>query len=129
MDKNAKILISVVVLLVLGVAAAVILRNGDSEQNSKKYDSFATCLKDKGAVFYGAFWCTHCQAQKKLFGASQRLLPYVECSLANAQGQTKECVDKGIKSYPTWEFADGSRLTGQVPLATLAEKTSCVLPQ
>ncbi len=129
MDKNAKILISVVALLVLGIVAAVILRNGDSEKNSKKYDTFATCLKDKGAVFYGAFWCTHCQAQKKLFGASQRLLPYVECSLANAQGQTKECIDKGIKGYPTWEFADGSRLTGQIPLATLAEKTSCVLPQ
>lgn len=95
---------------------------------STDYDAFATCLKDQGAVFYGAFWCPHCQAQKKLFGKSVKLLPYVECSTADATGQTQECVDKKITGYPTWEFADGSRLNGEIPLAQLAEKTSCQLP-
>jgi thiol-disulfide isomerase/thioredoxin len=31
-----------------------------------KYDEFAKCLTDNGAKFYGAFWCPHCQAQKKM---------------------------------------------------------------
>jgi len=91
-------------------------------------DGFAQCLKDKGAIFYGAFWCPHCQNQKKLFGRSAKLLPYVECSNPNGQGQLQVCIDNAIKGYPTWGFADKSRLDGEVPLATLAEKTACVLP-
>jgi len=91
-------------------------------------DGFAQCLTDKGAVFYGAFWCRHCQSQKKQFGRSARLLPYVECSKPDGQGQLQVCIDKQIKGYPTWEFADGSRLDGEVPLQKLAEKTQCTLP-
>lgn len=94
-----------------------------------KYDGFASCLKDKGAVFYGAFWCPHCQNQKAEFGNSARLLPYVECSNPDGQSQTQVCIDKGIKSYPTWVFADGSTEYGEVPLDTLAKKTGCVLPK
>ncbi len=128
MDKNAKIFIGVIVLLIIGVAiTAVARKGGGGVAGPGKYDEFATCLKDKGAVFYGAFWCPHCQTQKKLFGSSQKLLPYVECSTADGNSQTQACIDKGIQSYPTWEFADGSKLTGEIPLAQLAEKTSCVL--
>ena len=96
-----------------------------------KLNAFATCLKDKGAIFYGAFWCPHCQNQKALFGKSAKLLPYVECSTPNGQAQLQSCIDAGIKTYPTWQFNGSStdRLTGEIALATLAEKTSCELPQ
>lgn len=93
-----------------------------------KYDVFATCLKNKGAVFYGASWCSHCNNQKTLFGASKNLLPYVECSTPDSRGQTQICEDKGITGYPTWEFADGSRLTGELSFEKLSQKTSCKLP-
>ncbi len=128
MDKNVEIFISIIGLLILGTIAAVFLRSNVVPAGPGKYDEFAICLKDKGAVFYGAFWCSHCQSQKKLFGSSQKLIPYVECSTPDASGQTKACLDKKIEGYPTWEFADGSRLNGEIPLAQLAEKTSCVLP-
>lgn len=36
---------------------------------------------------------------------------------------------KKIEGYPTWIFKDGSRLTGEIPLPTLAEKTQCALPE
>lgn len=94
-----------------------------------KYDDFAKCLKDKGTIFYGAFWCPHCQNQKKLFGKSQKYLPYVECSTPDGKSQTKECIDKGIQSYPIWEFPGGGLVSGEVSLSTLAEKTTCILPQ
>lgn len=96
-----------------------------------KLDAFATCLKDKGAVFYGAFWCPHCQNQKALFGRSAKLLPYVECSTPNGQGQLQVCIDADVKTYPTWQFNGSStdRLTGEITLTALAEKTSCELPQ
>jgi hypothetical protein len=129
-DKKKKIFIGVVVLLVVGIIVTVFARGGAGPLQSGpgKYDEFATCLKDKGAVFYGAFWCSHCRAQKKMFGSSAKLLPYVECSTPDAKGQTPLCIEKKIASYPTWEFADGSRLNGEIPLAQLAEKTSCTLP-
>lgn len=127
MEKNIKIFLLVIGLLILGTVATVILRSNTTPAGPGKYDTFATCLKDKGAVFYGAFWCTHCQAQKKLFGSSVKLLSYVECSTADASGQTQACIDKKIVGYPTWEFVDGSRLDGEIPLQQLADKTSCPL--
>lgn len=99
--------------------------------NSKpgKLDEFAQCLKDKGAVFYGAFWCPHCQNQKAMFGKSAKLLPYTECSTPDGRGQLAVCKEKNVSGYPTWEFADGSRESGEVSLQKLSEETGCSLPQ
>ncbi len=127
--KNIKIFILIIGLLILGAIATVLLQSNNTPPEPGKYDTFATCLKNKGAVFYGTFWCTHCQSQKKLFGSSQKLLPYIECSSADGRSQLQTCKDKKIESYPTWEFADGSRLSGEIPLQQLADKTSCILPQ
>ena len=130
MNTNVKIFSGVIALLILGMVVAVLLRgSGPTGEGPGFYDEFATCLKDRGAVFYGAFWCPHCRTQKELFGSSQRLLPYVECSTADGRSQLQVCKDKDIAGYPLWEFADSSRLSGEVPLETLAEKTSCVLPE
>lgn len=92
-------------------------------------DSFAKCLENSGASFYGAFWCPHCQNQKKLFGKSAKFLPYIECSTQDSRGQLKVCKDKNIEGYPTWEFSDGSKESGELSLTRLADKTGCQLPQ
>jgi hypothetical protein len=92
------------------------------------YTAFAKCIASTPTKFYGAWWCPHCRNQKNEFGDAAQYLPYVECSTPDASGQTQICIDAGIKNYPTWVFPDGSRLTGEVPLATLAQKTSCTLP-
>lgn len=128
-NSQIKIFIGVVGLLIIGTIATVLLRTDPAPATPGKLDGFAQCLKDKGAIFYGAFWCSHCQSQKKLFGSSAKLLPYVECSTLDGNAQTQICKDKKIEGYPTWEFADGTRFTtGEIPLAQLAEKTSCALP-
>ena len=127
--NNVKIFLGVISILIVGTVATAVLRSNQTPPGPGKHDAFAQCLKDKGAVFYGAFWCPHCQTQKKMFGSSVKLLPYVECSPASGQGQLQICIDKKVTGYPTWEFADGSRLTGEISLQQLAEKTSCVLPQ
>ena len=87
--------------------------------------ALAQCLKDKGVVFYGAFWCTHCKKQKDLFADAIPAIPYVECSTPDGNEQMQICKDKGIRSYPTWKFPDGSELTGEQQLATLAASSSC----
>ena len=127
--SNIKIFVSVIVILIIGVVVTVFIRANAAPATPGKYDALAVCLQDKGAVFYGAFWCSHCQATKKLFGSSAKLLPYIECSTPDGSAQLQACTDKKIESYPTWEFADGSRLTGELPLEGLAEKTGCELPQ
>ncbi|QQR65205.1 hypothetical protein IPH92_01310 [Candidatus Kaiserbacteria bacterium] len=92
------------------------------------YDSFAQCITDAGAKFYGTYWCPHCKDQKALFKNSKKL-PYIECSTPNGQGQLPVCTDAKITGYPTWVFTDGSRLSGQQTFETLAEKTNCAVPQ
>ncbi len=124
MQNNKTLLIAgaVVVLVIVGLFLI------PNTAGSTKYNQFAQCLADKGAKFYGAFWCPHCQAQKARFEASATLLPYVECSTPDGKGVNQVCKDQGIEQYPTWIFADGSKLTGEIELAVLAEKTGCSLP-
>jgi len=50
---------------------------------------------------------------------------YIECSLPNAAGQTAECSAAGIQGYPTWEFGDGSRISGTLTLERLSDITNC----
>ncbi len=125
--KNIIIFIIIVLAVVIGMRA---IQKGIA--SSHKYDAFAQCLEKSGAKFYGAFWCPHCQAQKRMFGASVEFLPYIECSTPDGSDQLQICKDKEIKSYPTWELADGTRLpvetSSGVSLKTLAEKTGCELP-
>ncbi|MBX4210708.1 hypothetical protein KW783_01925 [Candidatus Parcubacteria bacterium] len=124
MNKNLLIGIVVVILLVGGVVWLI-----KTPGKGGMYDSFAQCLKDKGVLFYGAFWCPHCRDQKAEFGRSDRLLPYIECSTPDGNGQLPICNEKGITSYPTWVFPDGSRISQVLPLEDLAEKSSCQLPK
>jgi len=123
---NKQTLISIAVIVVVVIGALIFLQK---EANKPKiYDTFASCLGEKGATFYGAFWCPHCAEQKTLFKGSDKLLPYVECSTPDSKGQTQACIDKGISGYPTWEFADGTRVTNVQSLSYLSTKTGCPLP-
>jgi thiol-disulfide isomerase/thioredoxin len=124
--KNLKNIL-IVSIVGLAVAAGVFFLVSRSNQPGN-LDGFAACLKEKGAMFYGAFWCPHCQNQKAMFGKSQKLLPYTECSTPDGNRQLDICKDKKIEGYPTWEFQDGSREMGEVPLETLSQKTGCHLP-
>ena len=111
----------VIVLIVSGLITLLYVQ----AKKPGKYDTLAQCINDSGAKFYGAFWCSHCQATKAMFGKSAKLLPYVECSKPNGQGQLTICDEKGIKGYPTWKFSDGTELTGEQTLDALATKTNC----
>ena len=91
-------------------------------------DTFVQCIKDKGIVFYGAFWCPHCQRTKAEFGDSASKLPYVECSTPDGQSQTQVCIDKKINEYPTWMLPDGTRFTGEHTLKEMSDKFQCPLP-
>lgn len=108
-------------LMVSGFASYVIIENLSNDNH------FAQCLSDKGFILYGAAWCPHCQQQREIFGASQKYLNYVECSLPDGRSQTAICKSNNIDIYPTWELPDGTRLVGMQSLAKLSEVSGCNL--
>lgn len=112
----------VIGLLVLGTVVTVLLRSNESIP-SGKYDTFAQCIASKNLTMYGAVWCSHCKAEKARFGDSFKYVPYVECP-----EKAKECVAKGIDSYPTWIDKEGQKYVGEQGLEKLAEISGCELP-
>ena len=131
MNTNTIIGVSVGAILIFIIGLMVVLQQGQSSlaENAIDLDAFTTCVDESGATFYGAYWCSHCNAQKKDFGASVELLPYVECSTPDGKGQTAVCAEEGITGYPTWRFGDGTEERGRLSLATIAQITGCELPQ
>ncbi|MBI2475203.1 hypothetical protein HYV69_02125 [Candidatus Uhrbacteria bacterium] len=123
---NSSSILYIVAAIVVVVLMVVVIK-----QNSgpSRYDSFAQCLTEQNVKMYGAWWCPHCQNQKKLFEGAFGKVSYIECSLPGSKAMNQECKDAGIEGYPTWEFADGSRLTGERSLDELAEKSQCELPE
>ncbi len=88
--------------------------------------AFAQCIYDSGATYYGAHWCPYCARQNAAFGDAASQLPYVECYSEGSRDKLSECAH--IKSYPTWEFRDGSLHSGVQSFAKLARMTGCTPP-
>jgi len=117
-----------IAILVLVAAVAIGLYALTRHRQSNRLNVFAQCLGDKGAKMYGAYWCPHCADQKERFGDSFKYAPYVECGVKGSRTPAQACVDAGIKHYPTWVFADGSRVEGDHDLEFLSQATGCSLP-
>ncbi|MFO0897068.1 MAG: hypothetical protein U0836_06505 [Pirellulales bacterium] len=89
--------------------------------------AFAQALTASGTKLYGAFWCSHCHAQKELFGAAAAELPYVECSNPD-RTQTQAAIDAGISAYPTWVFSNSTRHVGELSFEQLSSLSGVSLP-
>ncbi|MCU0529070.1 MAG: vitamin K epoxide reductase family protein [Cyanobium sp. Prado107] len=83
--------------------------------------ALAEHLTAEGAVMYSAYWCPHCQDQKRLFGkqATERLT-VIECAADGRNSQRELCESKSIEGFPTWEI-NGKLEPGVKPLERLAE--------
>lgn len=62
---NKGTLIAVIIGIIVALGAAGALMSHGSKLST--YDNLTSCLKDNGAVMFGASWCPHCADQKKLF--------------------------------------------------------------
>jgi hypothetical protein len=117
--------IIIAIVIVVAFAAAYYLI---WHKRTSRLDAFAKCLTAKQAKMYGAFWCPHCDEQKEKFGSSFQYAPYIECGIKGSQGIASVCTQAGIKRFPTWIFADGTRVEGEHELEFLGEETGCSLP-
>jgi large repetitive protein len=90
--------------------------------------AFAKALTDSGTRFFGAAWCQFCTEQKELFQDGGNFLPFIEVTNPD-RTPNQIAISEGITEYPTWEFPDGSRLTGVQTLQTLAQRANLTIPQ
>jgi uncharacterized membrane protein len=98
-------------------------RGGASGPEDAQLRALAIHLDEIDARFYGASWCSHCEEQKALFGASAHRLPYVECSPGGRRGPpVAVCRAAGVASFPTW-IIRGVRSTGILSIPELAERS------
>lgn len=122
----------VAAVLVLGIGGYVLASGGDTptgQLTAEQLDSFAQCLSENNATFYGAYWCPHCKTQKAMFGDAMQEVDYVECSPDGRNAPRSDaCVRKGISTYPTW-IIEGERYTGVQSFQELSSATGCQLPQ
>lgn len=118
------------ILLIIAMVLLILLAACSSSPYTKEYsDKVANCLADKGVKEYGAFWCPNCAKQKKMFGDSYDIIMnrgvYVECDPRGDDSQTDLCLKKQVLKYPDWEFPNGSRIVGVLPLEELYKKAGC----
>lgn len=131
--STEKIIIAAIVAILAGSVIYMALQssprfNKEIAMKEAGATEFGACLKGADVKFYGAFWCPHCQRMKKLLGEGAYAPIYQECSTPDGQGQTEACKNAKIEGYPTWEFKDGSRLSGEQTLTKLGEKSGCTVP-
>ncbi|OHA91410.1 MAG: hypothetical protein A2758_01635 [Candidatus Zambryskibacteria bacterium RIFCSPHIGHO2_01_FULL_49_18] len=122
--KGKSIAWIIVMLVIIGGVVWLVRTPGKPGE----LDAFAQCIKDSGATYYGAFWCPNCKNQEARFGRSAKLLPRIECSTPDGKGQLQVCKEAKVEGYPTWDFADGTREVGNLPLESLSQFTGCSLP-
>lgn len=83
--------------------------------------ALAKHLSSKGARMYGAYWCSHCNDQKRAFGSKAAAdIDYVECAADGVDSRRGACDRRGVKGYPTWDIG-GELYPGEKSLDELAE--------
>jgi len=118
--------LTIIAVIIISIGSLIGYKAYKSRQPGS-FDELAQCLTNNRVKMYGAYWCPHCQSQKKAFGRSWKYIDYVECALPGGKGQTKECDDAKIEGYPTWVNKDDKRLSGEQSMSALAELGGCAL--
>lgn len=99
----------------------------DSSKDPVWIEGLAKALNEKGMVMYGAYWCSHCQNQKKMFGEAVKYIDYVECDPAGPNANPDECKANNIEGYPTWVY-EGKPYSGEQSLEKLAQTIGYTKP-
>ena len=122
LKKKVLVFVGIIALVAAVVYGASLFNKPVEPEGPSALDPFAKCLTEKGAIMYGTEWCPHCQAQKKMFGTSWQYASYVDCDASSGI-----CNAVNVRSYPTWIFASGERVSGTQDLNSLAAKSGCNL--
>ena len=110
-------------LLILGSGGPEKTAQATPQQPGNAAESSATdlasCLTEKGAVFYGTEWCAYCTRQKEMFGSDFGKISYVDCGKS-----PNLCQLAGITAYPTW-IINGEKHLGAKSMEALGALAGC----
>ncbi len=121
--RSAFVIIAIVVLLVPLVVFNLPVRKvllADSD-----VAALAGCLAARRVTMYGTSACSHCIAQKSLFGQHFARVPFVDC-----EASPQVCQTATVKGYPTWVSSSSlaeQRKEGVVGLRELAKWAGCAI--
>jgi len=93
--------------------------------------ALARHLREIGAKEYGAYWCPHCQDQKRLLGKeAAAIIDYVECDPRgqNSRAEICQAAAANVKGFPTWEIK-GQFYSGTQSLEKLADLSGYTGPR
>jgi uncharacterized membrane protein len=104
----------------LGVYSGI-NKDGTTTASGTAAVQLAQHLADTDAQMFGAFWCSHCQNQKAMFGKEAfQKIDYVECDPKGENSRAQLCKDAKIEGYPTWKIK-GELYSGERTLEELAK--------
>lgn len=119
-DNNDKNMKKYIILGLIGLIVTLSIVTALSySQKPGDYDSFASCLTEKGVVVYGNDFCSYTGKQLNYFGKSEKELNYIKCT-----DNQKLCDSKGVKTTPTWEY-EGEIYEGVQTFERLSAITGC----
>ncbi len=107
-------------MVIISGGFLIFLNYKKAKSVNPEVEKLALCLKEKGAVMYGTYWCPHCKKQKEMFGEAFKYINYVECTEV-----PQKCEEAGIYGVPTWIFKNGTKLEGIQTLEKLKEVSGC----
>lgn len=88
---------------------------------------FARDLAANGVDFFGSSSCPACTAQRDLFSDGRDDLPFIE--VTNPDGTFNSvAAANNITQVPTWDFPNGTRLTGVQTLQALSDASGVPIP-
>jgi hypothetical protein len=87
--------------------------------------TLAKCLTENSAKFYGAYWCPHCQEQKKILGSALSQIKYIECDPKGEDANPDACQKANIQGYPTWQMPGKTDLQGAQSFQALSQWSGC----
>ncbi|MGV3607065.1 MAG: Ig-like domain-containing protein [Planctomycetaceae bacterium] len=89
--------------------------------------AFAKALAASGAKLYGADWNADTTTQRNTFEDGWRFLPFVEVTNADHTANSVATTNN-ITTYPTWVFANSTRLTGPQTLSAISAASGIAIP-
>ncbi len=119
MERNIYIALAAVIVVVLSLI--YVYSNGAPAVPPGKYDEFAKCLTEQGAIMHGTDWCPKCIEQKALFGTSFDYVDYFNCDY-----NKEACRVAGVRGYPTWKIG-GKLYPGKQTMEELSSLSGCDL--
>lgn len=110
-----------IAILTVIFASSIIAVWCTTTNNTEQKVALAQCLTEKWATMYGTTRCSHCNAQKELFGYEA----FAKVNFVDCDKNKNTCGLAGVEWYPTRVFADKSKLVGEQKLEALAQAAGC----